>query len=170
GKTGTLRLTGQGLQMLQGALLGPGTLRNEGLLRIGPSEPLKYVCATVENVATVRLEGGNIYFGCTSPNIPGVLRTTGQGVVELVGAHVHPAGVAQLVVEGSEAVLRAGGNNRLNVGFTLKETTLRLEGQGARMELNANGRFEGENRLEVGEGTALVLGPTRERVLQLDCL
>ena len=143
-------------RLVHGTLLGPGLVRNLGLLRLGPFSASKLVCATVENTATVRMEGGSLYLGCTSPNIPGVVRTTGEGVVELVGAYVSPNGGAMLELDGSAgAVVRVSGTTTLDVPFSLKDTTLGLEGQEPALNLTRQGRFVGENRLEVGEGAAL---------------
>jgi hypothetical protein len=66
------------LQWHSGVLLGPGTFVNQGLLRVVNNNYGKYLCAALRNEGEVRVESGSLSFGCSSPNLPGLL-TNAQG-------------------------------------------------------------------------------------------
>ncbi len=153
GKQGALNLTGNGLQVLYGTLLGPGTLQNQGLLRIGPSDAGKYLCLTLQNTGTVRMEGAAFWFGCSDPSLPGVLQ---GGTVEVVNANIGTTGQSFLRLEGQEARLVATGTSYLRQTLHLGNATLAVQGQDSALYLLAGGLFQDTASLQVAQGVSLV--------------
>jgi len=79
GEGGILTLQG-GLQWHAGALLGPGTLVNQGLLRVVNNSSSKYLCATLRNEGEVRAEA-SFNLGCS--DAPGRLVNAQEATLAL---------------------------------------------------------------------------------------
>jgi hypothetical protein len=131
--SGTLRvgegsvLTLQGsLQWHSGALVGPGTFVNQGLLQVVNDGYAKYLCAALRNEGEIRVESGNFGFGCSSPNLPGLL-TNAQGATLALQV---PQGRTYVISNNHGSSRLANQGSLVKAGAGTFEVRVPLDNQG----------------------------------------
>ncbi|MGC8905566.1 hypothetical protein, partial [Thermus sp.] len=144
-------------RFLAGTLRGPGILQNQGLLRSSAYQyRSKYICLTLQNAGTVRIEGWYTHFGCD--DLPGVLE---GGTVELVDGHIHNNDYSgqggSIRLEGPEARFVVIGSRDNQWNFTevpvhLKNATLNVQCSGQYCRFNSYAPFHFEDATIIVQG------------------
>jgi hypothetical protein len=125
GQEAILNFTGDGLQWHSGALLGPGTFVNQGLLRVVNTSYGKDLCAALRNEGEIRVES-NLGFGCSNPNLPGLL-TNAQGATLALQV---PQGTTYVIFNNHGSSRLANQGSLVKAGAGTFEVRVPLDNQG----------------------------------------